>query len=538
MVMVVTPYEKSDWVLGRVLRDKADKLGDKVFLRTREQQITYAQMNSMANRYAAGFSRLGLSSGDKVCLMLDNCLEHYYCWLGLAKAGIVDVPINTAYKGMILEYIINNSEAKVLVVDQAYLDRIQFLEDGLKHIENVIVYSPSGAEPRKVDLQINRVEMDELSSFSDSEPPKSPHYSDLATILYTSGTTGPSKGVMMSHAHCYYFSWVVAENIGLRNNDVDYTCLPLFHANARLMCSYPCLLAEAQVAMARRFSLSGFWKDIQYFQATVFNGLGAIGPLLFSAPPQPEEEDNPVRLAFLVPQPKDHEAFEKRFGLRISTTYGMTEINLPTFNPLDEKLPSGSCGKAIPAFECIIANEHDEELPTGQVGEMLVRSKEPYTMLSGYYNMPDKTAEAYRNLWFHTGDAMYEDENGWFYFVDRVKDAIRRRGENISSFEVETVINSHPEVLESAVVAVKNPELTEDEVKVCLVLQPGSMLTPEELISYCIPRMPYFHVPRYIEIMESLPKTPTDKIRKAVLRDKGLTPDTWDREEAGIKVGR
>jgi crotonobetaine/carnitine-CoA ligase len=536
--MVVTPYKKSDWVVGQVLRDKAEKLGEKVFVHTREQQVTYAHMNSMANRYAGAFSDLGLSPGDKVCLLLDNCLEHYYCWFGLAKAGIVDVPINTAYKGMILEYIINNSEAKALVVDQSYVDRIQFLDDQLKNIEKVIVYSPPDSERANVDLKKSHVSLEDFSSAPDREPKRDPHYSDLATVLYTSGTTGPSKGVMMSHAHCYYFSWAVAENIGLRADDVDYTCLPLFHANARLMCSYPCLLADAQVAMARRFSLSGFWKDIQYFQATVFNGLGAIGPLLLSAPERPEEVDNPARLALLVPQPKDHKSFEKRFGLRISTLYGMTEISLPTFNPLDEELPPGSCGKAIPAFDCMIVNEYDEEVPSGTVGEMVVRPKESYTMLSGYYNLPDKTAEAYRNLWFHTGDAMYRDENGWFYFVDRIKDAIRRRGENISSFEVEAVLNSHPNVLESAVVAVEDPALNDDEVKACLVLQAGGTLAPEELIQYCIPRMPYFHVPRYIEIMESLPTTPTGKVRKALLRDRGITPETWDREKAGIKVSR
>jgi crotonobetaine/carnitine-CoA ligase len=224
--------------------------------------------------------------------------------------------------------------------------------------------------------------------------------------------------------------------------------------------------------------------------------------------------------------------------LKVATTYGMTEINLPTFSVLGEELPPGSCGKAIPAYDCRIVNEYDEELPSGQVGEMVVRPKEPFTMLTGYYNMPEKTLEAYQNLWFHTGDAMMVDENGWFYFVDRIKDSIRRRGENISSFEVENVVNLHPAVLESAVIAIKDEVMTEDEVKVCVVLNEGESLTSEELIRFCEKRMPYFHVPRYVEIMHALPKTDTGKIRKAVLRDQGLTPDTWDREEAGIKISR
>jgi crotonobetaine/carnitine-CoA ligase len=531
-------YPKSGWVVGRVLRDKAEKLGDKVYLRTLKERVTYNEMNSRANRFAKGFSALGLAPGDKVCLMLDNCLEHYYCWFGLSKAALVDVPINTAYKGKILEYIINNSEARVLVVDQTYLDRIQFMEDELNKIEQVVVYRPSGAEPADIELKKPCLDLQEFLSLPDAEPDRNPRCWDLATIIYTSGTTGPSKGVMMSHAHCYYFSWVVYENIGLRPDDVDYTCLPLFHANARLMCSFPCMLAEAQVAMAQRFSLSGFWKDIKEFQATVFNGLGAIGPLLLSAPHRPEEENNSVRLAFLVPTPKDHKAFEKRFSLKISTTYGMTEINLPTFSVLDEELPAGSCGRAIPGYECKIVNEGDEEVSHGQVGEMVVRPKEAYTMMTGYYNMPEKTLEAFRNLWFHTGDAMSRDEDGWFYFVDRIKDSIRRRGENISSFEVENVINLHPAVLESAVIAVENPVMSEDEVLACVVLQEGHTLTPEALIRFCEKRMPYFHVPRYVEIMNALPKTDTGKIRKTVLRDRGLSPDTWDREKAGIKISR
>ncbi|MCF8024506.1 MAG: ATP-dependent acyl-CoA ligase [Desulfobacteraceae bacterium] len=531
-------YAMSDWVLGRVLSDKAARLGDKPFLRTKDADVTYAEMNSQANRFAQGFLRLGLKHGDKVCLMLDNCLEHYYCWFGLNKIGSIDVPINTAYKGQILEYIINNSEAKVLVVDQIYLDRIQFVQEKLEHLEHVVVCRQTGAETAVVELNKMITELADFFSEPDRDPGIDVHYSDLASIVYTSGTTGPSKGVMMSQAHCYYFSWVVAENIGLKSIDVDYMCLPLFHVNARLMCSYACILAEAQVAMAPRFSLSAFWKDIQYFQATVFNGLGAIGPLLLSAQPSPEEENNPVRLAFLVPTPKDHKAFEQRFGLKVATTYGMTEIGLPIFSSLDKELPPGSCGKSIPSYEVKIVDEYDNELPPNQVGEFVVRNRIPYTLLSGYYNMPEKTLEDSRNLWFHTGDAMYVDSDGWFYFVDRLKDSIRRRGENISSFEVENVINQHPAVLECAVVAVKDEVMSEDEVKACVVLHEGQSLTLEGLIRFCEERMPYFHIPRYVEFLTELPKTDTGKVRKIVLRESGETQQTWDREEAGIKIKR
>ncbi|MBI4774298.1 MAG: AMP-binding protein [Deltaproteobacteria bacterium] len=530
-------YAKSDRIVSVVLRDIADRIPDKIFVRTREGQVTYSEMEVMSNRFANAFRNLGLKRHDKACLLLDNNLEHMYCWFGLWKAGVADVPINTAYKGQILQYVIDNSEARVLVVDQNYLGRIQFLEDEIKNIEKVVVYTPKGAKKPDIDLKLDCVDMDEFASFPADSPDANVHFSDPATILYTSGTTGPSKGVMMSHANCHIWGENVVENLGLVSSDIDYTCLPLFHANARLMTVYPSMLAEAQVAVSPRFSLSRFWDDIRFFKATVFNGLGAIGPLLFSVPPKPDDTDNPVRLAFLVPAP-DYKEYEKRFGLKVITAYGMTECNLPLFSPLDEKMPDGACGKPVKGFQVRIVDEYDDEVPPGQVGEVVVRNDQPYGILSGYYNMPEKTLEAYRNLWFHTGDAMYRDENGWHYFVDRIKDALRRRGENISSFEVESVINSHPAVLESAVIAVKDPVLTEDEVKACIVLQPGASLTEEELIRFCEPRMPYFHVPRYIEFMDELPKTPTDKIRKHVLREAGLTPQTWDREEAGITIKR
>ncbi len=531
-------YDKTDWVIGKVLEDKARILKDKMFLRTKEKQITYREMDNISNRFANGFMELGLSKGDKVCLMLDNCPEHLYCWFGLGKIGVVDVPINTAYKGQVLEYIINNSEAKALVIDQRYIERIKFSENEFKNIKHILIYSPVELDHGEIELELSPLDLNSFFNASDTYPDVDVHYSDLATIIYTSGTTGPSKGVMLSHAACYSFSLVVVDNIGLLSNDIDYTCLPLFHANARLMCTYPCMIAEASVAMVPRFSLSRFWEDINFFSATVFNGLGAIGPLLFSAPPKPDDANNPARLAFLVPAPSSLKAFEKRFDLKVTTTYGMSEINLPLFPPLNKGIPKDSCGKVIPGFELRIVDEYDRELPHGQFGELVVRHSEPYTISSGYYNMPEKTLEAYRNLWFHTGDAMYRNEEGWYFFVDRIKDAIRRRGENISSFEVENVINLHPSVLESAAIAVKDPILTEDEVKVCVVLNPGKSLTPEELVRFCEPRMPYFHIPRYIEMMDSLPKTPTDKIRKAELKERGLTRDTWDREEAGIKIGR
>jgi crotonobetaine/carnitine-CoA ligase len=370
--------DKSDWTIGKVLPKQAERYQDKTLVATREGQVTYEEMNALSNRFANGFLKLGLSKGDKVCLMLDNCLEHLYCWFGLGKVGQVDVPINTAYKGQILEYIINNSDAKALVVDQAYLDRIRFVEQDIRKIKQVIIYRPARAEKMEAGLKLKTLDLQEFFSFPETAPNVDVHCSDLATILYTSGTTGPSKGVMMSHAQCYFNARVVADNIGLLPDDVDYTCLPLFHGNARIMCTYPCILVGARVALAPRFSLSRFWEDIKFFKATVFNSLGAIGPLLFSTPAKPDDADNPARLGFLIPPPQNYKDFEKRFGLKVTTAYGMTEISLPIYSPLDQEMPEGSCGKVIPGFEVRIVNEYDDELPPGQDPASLSKSLVPY----------------------------------------------------------------------------------------------------------------------------------------------------------------
>lgn len=531
-------YSKSDWILGKVLEDKARRVPDKVFIKTRNSQATYAEVDSASNRFANLLLRLGLKKNDKVCLMLNNGLEHIYCWFGCSKIGAVDVPINIDYKGQILEYIIDNSDASILVLDQQYLERIKFSEAKLKKLKYVLVIVPPGEEQIRFDLPFKVFNLNVVERESDRLPEVSVYYYDIETIIYTSGTTGPSKGVMQPYAQCYFFGWQLAKSLGLLADDIYYNCLPVFHSNARYACVYACLLAEAQVAMVPRFTRSGFWSDVHYFGATCFNILGAMAPLLTSLPATPEDAENTARLTWIAPVPEPYKGFEKRYGLKTVSGFGLTECCPVIITPLNEERPEGSCGKISEGFECRIVDEHDNEVPVGKTGEMIVRNSDPYNMFCGYYNMPEKTLECYRNLWFHTGDAMYRDKDGWYYFVDRIKDAIRRRAENISSYEVELVINSHPNVLESAVIAIKDLIFTEDEVKACVVLKPHSTLTPEDLISFCTLRMPYFHVPRYIEIMGSLPKTSTAKVDKAKLRECGLTAETWDREKAGIKIKR
>ena len=360
---------------------------------------------------------------------------------------------------------------------------------------------------------------------------------DALSIIYTSGTTGLSKGALGSHKF-----WVVCAEKMLDyrdggKDDVFYTFLPLYHFNAQVLTLLTALVAEASMVLCDRFSASGFWDDIRKYGATQFNYLGAVIPILAKQPPRPDDKDNPAKIALGAGCPANvMREVEERFGIMCLEGFGMSEIGIPIHVRTTDRR-EGSCGKPMDIYDIRLVDDHDEPVPVGEPGEIVFRPREPYTMMTGYYNMPEKTLEAYRNLWFHSGDLGRQDEDGYYYFVDRKKDALRRRGENISSFEVERAINTHPAVLESAAVAVKS-ELAEDEVKICVVLQPGATLDPVELIRYADERMPYFAVPRYVEFLDALPKTPTERIQKYLLKEAGVTPTTWDREAAGVKITR
>ncbi|MBI5586688.1 MAG: AMP-binding protein, partial [Deltaproteobacteria bacterium] len=360
---------------------------------------------------------------------------------------------------------------------------------------------------------------------------------DLQTILYTSGTTGPAKGVMDPHTKIAHSALEYIEAVRATAKDVFFTCLPLFHANARILCIYPTLLLGARVVIYEKFSASRFWDQIRKARATIFNSLGAMAHFLYNQPRREDDGDNPVRVCAAFPMPASiFEDFQKRYNIKITEGYGLTEVAIITYDPYDQPR-IGSCGKETGSFEVRIVDENDFPVPPNTVGEIVARGRSPWITSRGYWNMPEKTVELVKNHFYHTGDGGYLDEEGYLFFVDRMKDYIRRRGENISSFEIERAVNAHPQVVESAAVSVKS-ELSEDEVKIIVVLEPGTVMTPEELLAFCEERMPYFAVPRYVEFVETLPKTPNEKIQKNKLREAGITPNTWDREKAGYQVKR
>ncbi len=529
-------YPFNEQTLAYILEDKARTCGDKVFLKYEEgEEITFSQANEIANRIAQGLLKLGLKKGDKVACMLPNSLEAAFLWFGISKAGLVDVPINLANKGTFLSYIINNSDSKVVVIDGSLIDRLKLIEDELPNVEKVILWNKNDMQRDIPALRFDVSTYEQLLRNTAEKPDVAVKAGEPQMIIYTSGTTGPAKGCMEPHSMIYASAREYIEAMRVTVDDVFFTCLPLFHANARILSIYPALLLGTKVVIYERFSAGRFWDQIRKAKATVFNSLGATANFIYSRPRRPDDSDNPVRVCGAYPMPPAiYEDFEKRYNLKVVEGYGLTELAIISYNPYDSP-KIGSCGKATGSFEIRIVDEDDFPVPAGTVGEIVARGKMPWVTSLGYYNMPGKTVELTSNHFYHTGDAGYLDEEGYLFFVDRIKDYIRRRGENISSFEVERAVNAHPKVVESAAIGVHSEE-AEDEVKIVVVLKPGEELPPEELLAFCEERMPYFAVPRYVEYVEQLPKTPTDKVEKVKLRDSGVTDGTWDREKVGYKV--
>lgn len=525
--------------LPYLVEQRAKELGDKVFFMFEDQRVTYKELDANVNGVANSLISMGVKKGDRVCLMMKNSIKFIYSWFALGKIGAIMVPMNPTLRGALLQYIINSSDATVAFVDNDLMDRITFIEKDIPKINQVVIVKENLEYSGSVKFnRIKVVEFEKIMNGSASAPGIQVEPWDTMSTLYTSGTTGPSKGAILSHAYYYNTAWSAIYYMHHSENDILYSCLPFFHANASMSSIYTAILCKGAFSMGKRFSLRTFWDEIAMYKATHTDVMGSILVLLMKQEPKPDDAKNTLKVVNSVPLIPESLAFEKRFGVKLIGMFGATETSICIASPYDEETKPDSCGKALPQYDCRIFDDYDMECPAGVTGEIVVRGKLPFIQMDGCYNMPEVTLRLFRNLWYHTGDYGMMDENGYFYFVDRKKDSIRRRGENISSFEVEEVINSHPAVLESAAVAIKDKEMTEDEVKICVILKEGQTLDPAELILYCKERMAYFMVPRYIEFMNEFPKTPNQKIEKYKLREKGLTTETWDREKAGIKVER
>lgn len=520
--------------LADVLEHRAREDGDRVFLRCDERTWTYAQARDEAARLAHGLATLGVRPGTAVCLMLHNSPEFVLTSLAIAWLGAVEVPINTAYRAELLRYQIDDAQAGTIVIHADLLPRLEAVRDGVPGLRDVVVVGdPAVGTPGHVAFA-------QLAA-QDEQAPRAPRgASDESAIMYTSGTTGRSKGVVVTHGHANSFALDWIDAVGFGRDDVLFTPLPLFHSIARTLGVLPTLLTGAQICVVERFSASRFWSQARAADATVVHGIFGMIPILLNQPAGPDDRAHRVRSWYIGSSALDA-PFRERFGVEVIEVYGATETGIVTRFPSGGEIVPGSCGKPNDAtYEVDLVDELDEPVAAGEVGEIVVRPRRPWTIMTGYFHKPEATAEAFRNLWFHTGDYGRRDESGHIYFVDRKKDAIRRRGENISSAEVEAAVNLHPAVLESAAIAVP-ADIGEDEVKVFLVLQPGAAVDFAEFIGFLDARLPYFMIPRYVEVIDALPKTPNQKVQKAVLRaagTNGITEATWDRERAGVTVSR
>lgn len=515
--------------LAQFLVRRIEKTPEKVFLQFEQQRITYKELYRRIAQSARGFSELGIQTEDKVCVMLDNSPEYLDVWFGLTSIGAILVPINVHLKGEGLQYILSHSDCKAIVLDDMYLDRIRPCLSSLPKNVKIIIHSMDQCSP----------DMDEYIKLKDviTHPESTLPSLDFPgtavnSILYTSGTTGPPKGVMLSHAAYVNSAKEFAERMaGVRKDDILFTTLPLFHINAQAHTVLGGIHANATIALSKKFSASRFWDEVRFHHATIFNSLGSMIPILCKQPEKENDHDNPARITVCAATPeKFWKQFEERFKIKIVEGYGLTETTgFCVSNPLDEgRIPS--IGKPFPFAEIKIADENGKRLQTGEVGEIFIRSLKKHAFMEGYYKAPEKTKEAMLDGWFRTGDLGCADEHGYIYFRDRLKQCIRRRGENISSWEVEKVINAHPKVLESAAVGVPS-DVGEEDVKVYVILKDGEKLPHAELIKWCEDRMAYFMVPRYVQYIHSLPKTATERIQKFKLKEEGIG-DAWDREKA------
>ncbi len=524
----IPPRERC--VLRYVMDHWAQDRGDQTYVIFADgSRWSYAELRQRTIAMAVGLQKLGVGQGDHVAVWLPNGPEHLLAFYAINYLGAVFVPFNTAYKGRLLAHVLDNADAKVLICHGQLAERLAEVETG--PVETVVLLG-AGAAPshlRAASFESLRGTEAELVPLARPIEPWDPQ-----SIIYTSGTTGPSKGVLSSYLHMFSNagpeSWpfVTGEDRFLIN-------MPLFHIGG-MGVSYVMLVRGGSIAMMNGFDTETFWDFVRETGCTVAFLLGVMATFLLKRPADARDHDHRLRLVFMVPLSESAEAFKARFGADVYTIFNMTEISSPIVSePNPPKL--GTCGQMRPGVDVRLVDDHDCEVPVGAVGEMIVRTDRPWAMMSGYYKNPEATAKAWRNGWFHTGDGFRRDKDGYYYFVDRIKDAIRRRGENISSFEVEAELVAHPAVREAAAIGVPS-EYGEDEVMAVVAPVAGASIDPAQLIDFLQDRMPYFMVPRYVRVMSDLPKTPSSKVQKASLRAEGITADCWDREAAQIKIKR
>lgn len=499
-----------------------------------QRSFTFADTNTLVNRFAAGMRAAGVGKGDRVVICMKPSVYYVMLTLAANKLGAVWVPINTDYRGLWLKDAILDSKPALLVTDSTLLHNVQEALEGSLPCPLVCDQSGPGVSLTLADWQ-------DLPATEPTGVDVS--WGDTAAILWTSGTTGKPKGVMQSHN-----AWIRACESGnrilnTRDDDVTYCCLPLYNSAAWVACIFRALLAGIPCAIDQQFSVNSFWDRIRQFKATQTMTLGAMHMFLWNAPARDDDADNPLRVANMVPMPEAIKGdFLKRFGMeKITQGFGQSEVMalVVRADAPGEQWKPNALGRPLPDVEVTLFDDNGNEVPPGEPGELHVKPLAPFVIFNGYFEQPEQTRAAFRGEWYGTGDLCIRDADGDLFFADRKKDVIRYKGRNIASLAVENVALRHPALAAAAAYGVPSDELeAEHEIKLDLVLKPGNTLTPEDMARFINENAPYFMVPRYIEIVESLPYTPTNKIEKYKLRQRGVTPTTWDMRKTGFKVQR
>ncbi len=519
--------------IASLVEAKAEKNRDRIAFRFPQGSLSYRAVAQEAARAAYGFDRAGIRENDRVAVLLFNTPEFILSWFGLNHRGSVMVPLNTGLKGEILRYELADAAPRGLVIDLRLWPQFEPLRSVLD-IPHVWIADPSRCG---APLPPGTRPFSELTE-SETEFPKATRRPwDPAAIMYTSGTTGPPKGAIIPHEQYLRTAVEIGQRSRLSPESVLFSALPLFHCNAQEMTGLTAFLNDLTAAFDERFSASGFWESARRYGATHVSLLIAMINVLYKQPVRPTDRTHAVRTALTAGAGREiWPEFERRFGVSIIELYGMTECGCTTLMNPPEAVRVGSVGKPLGFVEAAVVDDQDRPVPDGERGELVVRPSVPFSMFSGYLNKAEQTVDAWRNLWFHTGDYVTRDAEGYYYFVDRKKDVIRRRGENLAPYDVESVMNQHPAVFETVVVGVPSP-LGEEDVKAFVALRPGARAEPKELFEFCAERLPFFMVPKYIEFIDEIPKTANQKAQRYLLRGR-RGENEYDREVLGVVLRR
>jgi carnitine-CoA ligase len=534
--------DRSTWTIRDIALRQLEGCGHRVFLQEVDGDTeTYRTFIGCGIALGNFMLELGVQQGDTVAIFTPNGRPGLHTWLAVSLIGAIEVPINPNYRADILRHILTVAKPSVIVADKEFVSALAAISEHLQFVRDIIVVG-SIAEYESVGVGTN-IRFHDYSEIIACPKAKVPvisvHPSDIASIMFTSGTTGPSKGVMMPNGQVCLLALQAIQATRMNESDVFYCVHPMNHIAGKFMSVFATFASGGRLVLDQRFEAGQWLERVRRHAITISIAHGPMIEMIYQIPQSTNDRNHAMRRLMCCPLPKQiANEFEDRFALRGIEMWGMTEVACPCWASLDGPRVPESCGRGLSEWYdiAIVDPETDEALAPGTIGEIVLRPRFPWTTMQGYLGMPTETVEAWRNMWFHTGDAAYVDTDGNFFFVDRIKDRIRRRAENISSYDIETAAKQYPGIRETAAVGVRSGYEGDDDIKLCVVSDPAVDITPLALLRFLATRLPHNMIPRYIEFLDALPRTPTNKIKKRELRDSGITPQTWDRQAAGIKL--